>query len=374
MTAGSIEAERREKFLHHVQYFDVSGRYPAPYIGFVGRPHCRFQIHSIPYDGAGFLNPETTGPRVDRDEIRVFVVGDSTMAMGADLQSTVPKRIERALRSTCSGKVNVYNFSVVSSNTEQMCSLIWSRIFDLDPDLIIVVSGGTDAFQPYTFDPRPGFPYNFFISEFLYAHYFDKNNEKSWRVGLDYDSLVADAFDFRTRLRHAVDYGSDDWEERVALSYKGSLIKIIRAAQAVQIPFFYFLEPIVVRKKDVDTSGSRFASPEALAYLARQYDRFEASLVELNSVRIPKNLHFIDASRSLDEHGKGEFYDILHYDCVGTATVAQFFVDHLVDDVQKISRRRSRRSIRERMRKTVDHLRPRDFSALRAARHSLRWR
>jgi hypothetical protein len=274
MSSANSETARREKFMHHVKFFDAASRYPAPYIGFTGRPNHRFQLHCLPYDAAGFLNPVPTGPRTDLEEIRIFVVGDSTMATGTELENTVPKRIERILQETCSQRVKVHNFAVVSSNTEQMCSLIWSRLLDLDPNLIVVVSGGTDAFQPYSFDPRPGFPYNFFINEFLYAHYFDENNERSWQSGLDYDAAVTGAFDYCTKLREAVGHGNDHWEQSIARSYTGSLIKLVRAAKAVPIPMFYFLEPIVVRKKNVDVSEPRFASPEAISYLSRQYDRF----------------------------------------------------------------------------------------------------
>lgn len=345
MSSGDDETARREKFLHHVKFFDAASRYPAPYIGFAGRPHHKFQIHCLPYDAGGFLNPEATGPRSDPEEIRIFVVGDSTMATGTELENTVPKRLERIFQSTFSKNVKVFNFAVVSSNTEQMCSLIWNRLLDLDPDMIVVVSGGTDAFQPYSFDPRPGFPYNFFITEFLYAHYFDENNDKSWRSGLDYDAAVTGAFDFRTRLREDIEYGSEAWEMSVARSYTGSLIKLVRAARAVPVPIFYFLEPIVVRQKNADVSEPRFASPEALAYLARQYDHFESSLSKLTALHLPDNLHLIDASRCLNGNGPGEFYDILHYDKDGTATVAQFFAGHLMETTKRLNARHSKRSL-----------------------------
>ncbi|GJE15209.1 SGNH/GDSL hydrolase family protein [Methylobacterium longum] len=355
MSLADNEAVLREKFLHHVKFFDSASRYPAPYIGFAGRPHHQFQIHCIPYDAAGFLNPETTGPRTCPEEIRIFVVGDSTMATGTELENTVPKRIERIFQERLSEKVKVYNFAVVSSNTEQMCALIWSRLLDLDPDLIVVVSGGTDAFQPYSFDPRPGFPYNFFINEYLYAHYFDENNDKSWRSGLDYDAVVTGAFDLCTKLRKNVNYGSHEWETSVINSYTGSLIKLIRIAKAVPIPIFYFLEPIVVRKETSDVNQPRFASPDTIHYLVRQYDRFADSLSSLRLLGLPKNLRLIDASRALNETGTGEFYDILHYDRDGTETVAKFLADHLFDCVQKLSAHTSERSIIGRIRKTVNY-------------------
>jgi hypothetical protein len=357
MSIDSNDAAQREKFRHHVKFFDAASRYPAPYVGFVGRPHHQIQLHCLPYDAAGFLNVDVTSPRDDPDEIRIFVVGDSTMATGAELENTVPKRIEEALKRSCSHKVKVHNFAVVSSNTEQMCSLIWSRLLDLDPDLIIVVSGGTDAFQPYSFDPRPGFPYNFFINEFLYSYYFDEANDRSWQQGLNYDAVVTGAFDFRTSVREQIGYGSAEWELGVGRSYTGSLIKLMRCAKAASIPIFYFLEPIVVRKDNVDVSEPRFASPDALAYLSRQYDRFEASLRQIKALNRLNNFHLTDASRCLNNANAGNFYDILHYDIVGVSTVADYLSGHLIGPVRELVHHKSRRGIRGLMQKATRYFR-----------------
>lgn len=181
MATTDDETARREKFVHHVRYFDAATRYPAPYIGFTGEPGYKFEHQCLPYDDSGFLNPGAATPRTDPDELRIFVVGDSTMLAGTEWRETVPGRIQGLLGAAYSQRVKVYNFGAISSCTEQMCALIWTKLLDLDPDMLVVVSGGTDAFQPLTFDPRPGYPFNAFLTEFLYTHYFDERNDKSWQ-------------------------------------------------------------------------------------------------------------------------------------------------------------------------------------------------
>lgn len=344
------ETERREKFVHHVRYFDSATRYPSPYIGFTGEPGYQFAHHCLPYDAAGFLNLEAAAPRTDPHEIRIFVVGDSTMLAGTEWRDLVPGRIHGLLQATVSPRINVFNFGAVSSCTEQMCALIWNRLLDLDPDMLVVISGGTDAFQPFTFDPRPGQPYNAFIQEFLYTHFFDERNDKSWQSSLNYDGVIDAAFDLRARIRDKVGYGSAQWEMNVARSYTGSLIKLVRLARAVAIPIFYFLEPIVVRKQALEASETNLASPEALAYLARQYDRFGASLIDLRARNLPSNLHLMDASRVFDNNGPGSFYDIVHYDSPGRTTVGQYLADQVREAAETCSARRSRGSRRGWMR------------------------
>ncbi|MDP4022961.1 SGNH/GDSL hydrolase family protein [Methylobacterium sp. NEAU 140] len=356
MASAQDEAARREKFLHHVRYFDASVRYPAPYVGFTGRPGHRPEHQCLPYDAAGFLNAEAAGPRTDPDEIRVFMLGDSTMLEGADWGDLVPGRVENLLRAACSERVRVYNFGAVSSCTEQMCALIWARLLDLDPDLVVVLSGGTDAFLPLTFDPRPGYPYNAFIGEFLYAHFFSENNDRSWQSSLDYDGVVDGAFDLLRQNRQRVGYGSPDWEVAVARSYEASLRKLVRTARAVEIPVVYVLEPIVVRKRDPIASETALASPDTLAYLARQYDRFEASLADQRARDVPRNLRLIDASRALTESGPGLFTNVVHYDPTGRATIGRLIADHLLEPVRRRRDRGARRTVggwlRDRLRAT----------------------
>ncbi|MDP4025991.1 SGNH/GDSL hydrolase family protein [Methylobacterium sp. NEAU 140] len=331
------EPGRREKFLHHVRYFDASVRYPVPFVGFTGRPgHCP-EHQCLPYDAAGFLNAEPAGHRTDPNEIRIFVLGDSTMLDGASWQDLVPGRLQDLLRATCSDRVRVFNFGVVSSCTEQMCALIWTRLLDLDPDVLIVLSGGTDAFLPLTFDPRPGYPYNAFLIEYLYAHYFSETNDRSWQSGLDYDGVIDGAFDLLRQSRQRVDYGSPDWEASVARSYEASLRKFVRLARAVDIPVFYALEPIVVRKRSLEPAEASLASPGTLAYLTRLYDRFEAALTDLRVRSLPGNLHLIDASRVLTDVGPGLFTNVVHYDGAGRATVSQFLADNVFDAVRRCS-------------------------------------
>ncbi|MER2197511.1 hypothetical protein [Methylobacterium brachiatum] len=334
---------QRNRFKHHVPYFDARLRRPTPYAQFTGEPHYKLDQHCMPYDALGFLNPVAAGPRENPDEVRIFVVGDSTMNVGIQWLDLIAGRIEDIFHHAGSGHVKAYNFGVTSSCTEQMTSLIFARLLDLDPDALVVVSGATDAFQPLTYDPRPGHPYNSFVTESLYGYFFDAHNEAAWRDGLTYDQLIDRAFDYQTRLKRDVDFGSQAWEIAIADQYKASIRKLARIARAAEIPVLYFLEPIVVRKDRPGQSEMNLAAPETLSLLARQYDRFEAHLHDLEQDGLPDNLELHDASRLIGGDGPGTFYDIVHYDFDGRATVSKFIARHLEGHVARLSASRSAR-------------------------------
>lgn len=325
MTAEA-DATRREKFRHHVGYFDAALRAPAPFVQFTGEPGFKLEHHCMPYDAMGFLNPTAIAPRVE-GETRIFVVGDSTMNVGIQWLDTVPGRIEDIFHHAGARHVRTYNFGVTSSCTEQMAALTFMRLLDLDPDALVVISGATDAFQPMTFDPRPGHPFNAFAGECLYRAFFDPRDDAGWR-GLDYEAVLERAFAFQTRLRAEAGFGTPEWEAALAASYKRSVEKLARIARLSAMPVLYVLEPIVVRKTPLLDPERNFAAPETLAYLARQYDRFAGALAEVEAVGLPTNMRILDASRALDGGG-GTFYDIVHYDFDGRGTVSRLVAEHL---------------------------------------------
>ncbi|EIZ82160.1 hypothetical protein WYO_5200 [Methylobacterium sp. GXF4] len=340
VSTPALEA-RRDKFKHHVKHFDARLRRPAPYVQFTGEPRYKLEQHCIPYDAMGFLNPTAVAPRASRDEVRIFVVGDSTMNVGIQWLDLIAGRVEDIFHHAGSRHVRAYNFGVTSSCTEQMTSLIFARLLDLDPDALVVVSGATDAFQPLTYDPRPGHPYNSFVHESLYGYFFDESNEEAWQDGLTYDRMIDRAFDHQNALKAEVGFGTEPWERAIADHYKSSVRKLARIARASGIPILYFLEPIVVRKDPPLASEMNLAAPETLALLSRQYQRFEEALKELRREGLPDNLELHDASRLLGRTGPGTFYDIVHYDFDGRATVSKFIAGCLRDHIARLMAERA---------------------------------
>ena len=156
---------RRRKFLHHFHNFNSNIRFPAPYTQFAGKPLTQMAENGWRYDGLGYRNDIHADARAPSETLRVFVVGDSTMVEGQTLADTVPGHLETTLRRTHGNGVRVYNFGAISACLNQMIALITTRLMDLQPDVILVVGGSTDIFQPWSFDPRGGYPYNQFVNE-----------------------------------------------------------------------------------------------------------------------------------------------------------------------------------------------------------------
>ena len=309
----SEDAARRRKFLHHFGYLDSNTRYPSPFIQFAGKPGASH--YGVPFDAHGFLNAAPITAAKPPGETRILVVGDSTTIDGGDIAKTLPGRIERILRADGLAGAKVYNFGVMSSCLTQMTHLIWSRLVTCAPDAIVVLSGSTDLFQPWTYDPRPGHPYNAFITERLYDHFFDTHDPRAREDGLSYEALVTLIYEELKRLRAEVGWQSPGWEDAIVHHYQLAAHRLTKLSHDHGVPIVSVLQPTVLRKRHLTEVERGVASGAFLAYLDRQYAKLEAFTAAL-AARRPYRRTFtaLDLSGIFRDRAEGTFYDIVHYD------------------------------------------------------------
>jgi lysophospholipase L1-like esterase len=308
----SEEAARRRKFLHHFGYLDSNTRFPSPFIQFAGKPGASH--YGVPFDSQGFLNAASVAKDKPPGETRIFVVGDSTTIDGGDIANTLPGRIERILRADGLTGARVYNFGVMSTCLTQMTHLIWSRLTNYDPDAIVVLSGSTDLFQPWTYDPRPGYPYNAFITERLYDHFFDTHDPRAREDGLTYEALITLIYGELKRLRAEVGWQSPGWEDAIVHHYQLAAHRLTKLSYDHAVPIVSVLQPTVLRKRYLTEIERNVASGAFLAYLDRQYGKLEAFTAEL-ARRRPYRSTFtaLDLSGIFRDREEETFYDIVHY-------------------------------------------------------------
>ncbi|XYD08883.1 GDSL-type esterase/lipase family protein [Methylobacterium sp. NMS12] len=309
----SEDAARRRRFLHHFGYLDSNTRYPSPFIQFAGKPGASH--YGVPFDADGFLNAAPIVERKPEGETRILVVGDSTTIDGGDIANTLPGRIERLLWAGGLESAKVYNFGVMSSCLTQMTHLIWSRLVTYSPDAILVLSGSTDLFQPWTYDPRPGHPYNAFITQRLYDHFFDTHDPRAREDGLSYEALITLIYEELKRLRVEVGWQSPGWEDAIVHHYELAAHRLTKLSHDHRVPIVSVLQPTILRKRHLTEVERGVASGAFLAYLDRQYAKLEAFTAQL-AARRPYRRTFtaLDLSGIFRDREEGTFYDIVHYD------------------------------------------------------------
>ncbi|MCJ2017970.1 SGNH/GDSL hydrolase family protein [Methylobacterium sp. E-065] len=334
MTQGPSDADehaRRQKFVKTFQNFDARTRFPAPYVQFAGKPLTVLPEKGWRYDSLGYFNTAHAETRPASETLRVFVVGDSTLLDGQVFADTVPGRLETGLKGVHGEGARVYNFGAISACLNQMIALITTRLMDLQPDVILIVGGGTDIFQPWSFDPRAGFPFNHFVSECLHDFVLDSGRTEAETEPLSYENVQAMIFNRLENLRALTNWQSDIWEWEVVRQFELSLKRLARLAPGIGAPTRFYLQPTVVRKTERVAEEANAASGTFLAYLGRQYDRFEGVLGRLElATDAPFTVR--DLSRLFENDGRFLFTDIVHV----TSEGRQMMADRLQADVAEI--------------------------------------
>jgi hypothetical protein len=126
-------------------------RFPSPYIEFTGKPNVK-DHNEFGFRGDSFA-------KVAPGVFKIAFWGGSTGYGGSP---PITKILERELINRLKQSVFVANYSVVSSNHRQHLHGVIEFLPQFKPDLIIFYGGYNETIQTAFYDPRPGYPYNYF--------------------------------------------------------------------------------------------------------------------------------------------------------------------------------------------------------------------
>lgn len=217
-------------------------RQSAPYIEFKGAPG------RLDHDRYGYRwVPET----VDDEALRISFFGGSTGYQG---EPPIPTLLQDKLSKKLGMPVQVANFSVVSSNHRQhLHNIIESRDI-YEPDIVIFYGGYNETLQTAYYDPRPGYPYNFYYRDethplrqllIRYSPTFYMLEELLTKHNMGGITCL-------NRLRHAEMPLSDHWNKRVIENYMdtlelaGNVTHAFASEKCSRGTFFFFYQPYQV--------------------------------------------------------------------------------------------------------------------------------
>ena len=181
--------------------------------------------------------------------IQIAFFGGST---GYNGNPTIIKIVEEEFTKN-NIKVETYNFSSVSSNHNQhIHRLIKHSNFNFD--VVIFYGGFNETLQTYFYDPRPSYPFNFWI----------KNELSNLKYFLLKHSSIISEYEFHTdnfsgmkKIKQDINFESDEWLENLVKNYYLTLIKAKKISEKVinknacnKTKFFAFYQPISLKKSE----------------------------------------------------------------------------------------------------------------------------
>jgi len=297
-------------------------RKPLPYVMFGGTKdvecyHKGERLNSLGYRGKAPL------PSKDPDEFRIFVLGGSTIVLGVN---TVPDLLEKELRNNGFENVNVYNFGIVSSVSSMEISRILFEISEFSPDLIVMYNGANDIIQPYNWDPRPGYPFNFIAYENNPLLQRDVKHYPTIPLFLYgssifqflFPSYFVQKFVPLEEKRNEVGYKSSEWEDAIAKTYVKNLVKADAISKAFGAEFIVFFQPTLFTKEPLHEEERKMVIPELRDYYLRVYKKIISEIAKQ-----PSELKVIDLSDIFDGDDNLVFRDLCHKLKPRRITVAQ---------------------------------------------------
>lgn len=225
-------------------------RYPSPYDMFAPKPNVRAH-NSFGFKGKEFVKFN------DGVTVTIAFFGGSTGYNGA------PPIINRVGDLLSKKNINnfTYNFSSTSSNhTQHLHRLI--KFLDYNFDIIIFYGGGNETEGYYLYDPRAGYPYNFYYKELVdtnfliyslirYSSFF---GELESRTG-----LLSGLF----KIKKVYQGNYDEWEKNIVNQYikdvtiaKNISEKLIKSNYCKKTNFISIFQPLnFIDNKEVNLTS-----------------------------------------------------------------------------------------------------------------------
>ena len=273
-------------------------RSPSPYDMFAGKPF--YKDHNrYGFRGEDFKNNE-------KETIQIAFFGGST---GYNGDPPIPDLIEKNLSN--SFKVKIFNFSSVSSNHNQHLHRLL-KYSNFKFDLVIFYGGYNETIQTYLYDPRPGYPFNYWIRNEL---------NKIKYLLLKYSSIYAEFEKYTgkisnlSNIRKNINYFDESWLNKLILNYENTLIKakslsnnFIVSNACEETEFIAFFQPI--SKKKIDEFSNTI-------------------LLKINEYFKDKEI-IINLSSLIDEE---VFTDSVHINQQGRIIVANYISKYISDNL-----------------------------------------
>ncbi|MBI4719322.1 MAG: hypothetical protein HY763_16120 [Planctomycetes bacterium] len=300
-------------------------RSPQPYTMFGGRPE-------PPLNALGFPGAPPEHPK-DPSEFRIFILGGSTVFEG---NPTIPQLVEEALHANGAAPARVYNCGVIASVSAQELARIVFQLADYQPDLIVMYNGGNDTLEPLDYDPRPGYPYNYFLYERNPILAGD-DGEYPLLPLVTYSSNLcrrfgtwrfAEVFGNLNACRRNAGWRTPAWESEIARVYVRNLRRANAVSRGFGADFLAFFQPTLAYKEPLAGAEAERAARSAVHLsLSRNVRAMVLEDVQRGAER--EALPFVDLSDIYDGVEHQVFRDFIHTLQPAKPRVARAIADHI---------------------------------------------
>ena len=224
----------------------------------------------------------------------------------------------------------------------QELALLVHRLIDLKPDLVIAYDGGNDLFEPWGYDPRPGYPFNYLVEEEAMDTLASKAGDAKTIASLLRDSALVQAIlgisswwdrvSIRlAKLRGEVNYGGASWKQAVMNAYVRNIRAMCRVARSNGELFAAFFQPMLAYSKTLDSAQLAASGGDDMVRSMREQRNMVASILaaEFSAPSVEPGCRFDDLSGLLEDR-PAAFGDLIHVDAEANEAIGRRIADELL--------------------------------------------
>ena len=291
------------------QQFEKSEYFvPKPYVMFGGKPN-HIELNRLGY--------KEDAPAIQRNpnEVRIFLLGGSALFEG---DTTISRLLENEFHAHGFRCINCFNWGMPASTSGLELAKIVFEIADSEPDIIVMYNGGNDFMTPLWADPRPGYPYNFFIYESNPLLIKDISSYPMLSLAFYgskilrflFPSYFINTFTRFEKIKKEVNYGQESWKNAIVTAYLNNVIKASKTSKAFGADFMLFFQPLVYFKDKLSKEEQAFQSKTGLRkYITCLHEKFN---YKIDSVNKQYKLNYADLSNIFDTCNLQTFADDIH--------------------------------------------------------------
>ena len=304
---------------------------PKPYVMFGGKPNA-VGLNAMGYKEQVPEKIKTPG------EFRIFILGGSTVYAG---DTTFTKFLEMDFQKKGLSNVKCYNFGIPASTAGMELARIVCEMEGLQPDIIVMYNGGNDMMTPLWADPRPGYPYNYFIYE--NNPLLKKNVDSYPMVNLMlyeskllrhlFPSYFIKAFTNYDQMVMDERVGKESWKKKIVDIYTENVVKAQKISNGFGIRFVQFFQPTMYFKDSLSAEEKNVEGVNKLEkYAVEMHQRIDFNL---DSVKKVFALNSFDLSNMFDKQSGQIFEDDLHLTSKGNKIVADTLCERLMPFIEQ---------------------------------------
>lgn len=281
---------------------------PKPYVMYGGKPN-EGGFNSIGYIG---VVPDL---QKDSSEYRIIILGGSCVFNG---DPTFTECLQDFFHSNNMTNVKCYNFGIPASVSGQEVARLVFDVADYNPDLVIMYNGANDFTTPLWADPRPGYPYNFFLYESNPLVEKDVSEYPGFYLGL-YESkilrfLVPDLFIQKltkfNMIRKNSEYLSQEWKDKISSQYLTNLLKAKKISDGFGAEFLCVFQPSIYTKLNLtDSENAILQMADRMDFFKELYTGMKEKLQNESTYSV---IEFSDFSTIFDSSADSSFTDEFH--------------------------------------------------------------